>query len=187
MRCSWAPNPGLYRRDASDARGWSLALPAEPVLDLVSAGRELFVATSAGLYTLAPGADTAQRLPLAAGEGVRGLAVDDSGTVWVATAAGLFRRAPGETEFARESGVPSGAIAAVASAGADVWVGVEGELFCGGRGREFQRRIGGDRGRLVRAARRRRRGRGDTARCCERRLAHRPDRRTAGRARHREM
>jgi hypothetical protein len=134
---------GLYRRDPSDGRGWSLVLAAEPILDLASAGPELFIATPAGLYVLAPGRDAAQRVALGAGDEARSLAVDDAGTVWVATSAGLFRRALGEREFAREEGVPSGAIAAVASAGDEVWVGVEGALYAGGTGRGFQRRLGG--------------------------------------------
>ncbi|HKC52965.1 MAG TPA: hypothetical protein VKF60_19415 [Myxococcota bacterium] len=134
---------GLYRRDPSDGRGWSLVLAAEPILDLASSGPELFIATPAGLYVLASGRDVAVRLPLGAGDAARGLAVDAAGTVWVATAGGLFRRATGEGEFAREESVPSGEIAAVASAGDEVWVGVEGALYAGGTGRAFLRRLGG--------------------------------------------
>jgi hypothetical protein len=134
---------GLYRRDPSDGRGWSLVLAAEPILDLASAGPELFIATGAGLYVIAPGHDAAQRVPLGAADGARGLAVDDAGTVWVATAGGLFRRARDGRELARDDGVPSGDIAAVASAGGEVWVGIEGALYAGGTGREFTRRLGG--------------------------------------------
>jgi hypothetical protein len=134
---------GLYRRDASGGAAWSLVLAAEPILDLASAGPELFIATSAGLYVFGAGADLAQRVSLGAGDEARSLAVDGAGTVWVATAAGLFRRARGERDFARDESLPSGEVAGVASTGEDVWVGIQGALYSGGTGRDFRRRLSG--------------------------------------------
>src|SRR5262245_51440667 len=55
---------GLYRRDPSDGRGWSLVLAAEPIADLASAGAELFIATPSGLFALAEGEDAAERVAL---------------------------------------------------------------------------------------------------------------------------
>jgi hypothetical protein len=134
---------GLYRRGAEDSSGWSLVLPAEPIADLASAGADLFIATPAGLWVWTAERGTAQRVALGAGAGVTGLAVDEGGTVWAATAAGLFRRAPGESDFAREEDAPSGLIAAVACADGEIWIGLEGALYSGGRGRGFARRLGG--------------------------------------------
>ncbi len=134
---------GLYRREPSNGRAWSLVLPAEPIFDLASDGAELFVATAAGLWSVAPGTRTAVRLPLGAGDDARSLAVDDSGTLWVATAAGLFRRARGASDFAREESVPAGAIDAVASAGGEVWIGVDASLWARAPGGAFERRMGG--------------------------------------------
>ena len=134
---------GLYRREASDGRGWALVLPGEPIRDLASAGPELFIATEKGLWVWRSPEQSAQRVVLAAGDSARGLAVDGEGTVWVATAAGLFWRAPGEREFAREQTLPAGDVAAVACAGDELWVGFDGALFSGSRARGFQRRLTG--------------------------------------------
>jgi len=134
---------GLYRREASDGRGWALVLAAEPILDLASAGGELFAATDAGLFAVRAAGESPERIALGAGATPRGLAVAPDGTVWVATAAGLFVRPRGEAEFAREESVPSGDIAAVACAGEDVWVGRDAALWAGSRERGFAQRLGG--------------------------------------------
>ena len=134
---------GLYRRAAGDSGGWTLVLPSEAVEDLASVGPELFIATPAGLWVWSAARGSAQRVPLGAGDAVRGIAADDAGTLWVATAGGLFRRSAGESDFAREEGVPAGEIASVACAGREVWVGLDGALYSGGRGRGFARRLGG--------------------------------------------
>ncbi|HTO56039.1 MAG TPA: hypothetical protein VMR50_21835 [Myxococcota bacterium] len=134
---------GLYRRGADDPRGWSLVLASQPILDLAGNASEVFVATEQGLYVWSDALASAERVPLAAGDAARGLAVDDSGAVWVATDAGLFERAPAAREFVREPSLPAGEVAAVASAGSEVWVGVEGALYCGGHGRGFSRRLSG--------------------------------------------
>ena len=134
---------GLYRRGEDAPGGWALELPAEPILDLASAGPELLVATQAGLWAWSAEAGQALRLPLGAGEAVTRVSVDAEGTAWVASAAGVYRRAPGEREFSREPSLPPGAIAALASAGAETWVGFEGALYAGDRARGFTRRLAG--------------------------------------------
>jgi hypothetical protein len=134
---------GLYHRAPDDPRGWSLVLAAEPILDLASQGDEVFAATEHGLYVWNDARASAQRVVLAAGDAARGLAVDDSGTVWVATDAGLFERAPGAREFTREASLPPGEVAAVASAGDEVWAGLANALYAGGAGRGFRQRLAG--------------------------------------------
>ncbi|HTO69861.1 MAG TPA: hypothetical protein VMR31_08375 [Myxococcota bacterium] len=134
---------GLYRRGPGDARGWSLVLASEPVVDLASAGDELLVATPAALWMWTDARGAVQRTELGAGAAPLALAVDAAGNAWVATAAGLFERAPDAATFAREQSLPAGPIGSVASAGDEVWVGSQGALFAGGAGREFTQRLGG--------------------------------------------
>jgi hypothetical protein len=134
---------GLYRREPSDGRGWSLVLAAEPILDLASAGPELFIATGAGLFALRAPGESPERVPLGAGAAASSLAVDPGGAVWVATAAGLYARAPGRKDFERVDTLPAGDVAAVACAGDEVWVGLESALYAGSLARGFARRLTG--------------------------------------------
>ena len=134
---------GLYRREPSDGRGWSLVLAAEPILDLASAGHELFIATGAGLFALHGPGESPERVALGAGASPRSLAVDSGGAVWVATAAGLYARGPERAEFERVESLPAGDVDAVACAGDDVWVGIESALYAGSLARGFERRLTG--------------------------------------------
>jgi hypothetical protein len=134
---------GLYRRGPADGRGWSLVLPAEPILDLASSGAELFIATGAGLWALRGSGESPERVALGAGAAPQSLAVDASGGVWAATAAGLFARAAGHAEFARVESLPAGDVAAVACAGDEVWVGFDGALYAGSLAGGFARRLTG--------------------------------------------
>ncbi|HXZ85394.1 MAG TPA: hypothetical protein VEI82_07890 [Myxococcota bacterium] len=134
---------GLYRRAAGDARGWSLVAAAEPILDLASAGDELLIATPANLYACSGACDRPERIALGAGATPSALAVDARGDAWAATGSGLFLRRAGEREWRREQSLPAGAIDAVASTGAEVWVGANGALYSGGAGRGFAQRLAG--------------------------------------------
>ena len=134
---------GLYRRGEAAPGGWALVLPAEPILDLASAGDELLVATPAGLWAWSRASERALQVPLGAGEAVTRVSVDARGTAWVASAGGVFRRAAGDSEWMREPSLPPGAIAALASAGAETWVGFEGALYAGDAERGFSRRLAG--------------------------------------------
>lgn len=134
---------GLYRRADSAPGGWALVLPAEPILDLASAGDELLVATPAGLWAWSAASQRALQVPLGAGEAVTRVSVDARGTAWVATAGGVYRRAARESEWAREPSLPPGAVAALACAGAETFVGFEGALYSGDAERGFSRRLAG--------------------------------------------
>jgi len=133
---------GLYERHGG-ARDWRLVLARDDVRALAPTETGALVASGGGLFEwTAAGAD-ARELALGAGAETRGVSVDERGNAWVATAAGLYRREAGARDFAREPGLPAGEVSAVASAGDEVWVAMDGALWSGSHERGFAQRMSG--------------------------------------------
>lgn len=133
---------GLYER-RGDARDWRLVLARDDVRALARTDAGALVASGGGLFEWSSAGADARELSLGAGAETRGVAVDARGTAWVATAAGLYRRDAGARDFAREPGLPAGEVSAVASAGEEVWVAIDGALWSGSRERGFLQRMSG--------------------------------------------
>jgi hypothetical protein len=133
---------GLYERRGG-ARDWRLVLARDDVRALAQTEAGALVASGGGLFEWSSASAAAREVALGAGAETRGVAVDARGTAWVATAAGLYRREAGAREFSREPGLPAGEVSAVASAGDEVWVAIDGALWSGSRERGFTQRISG--------------------------------------------
>ncbi len=133
---------GLYERRGG-ARAWRLVLARDAVSDLAATETGALVASGGGLFEWNAERAEARELALGAGAEARAVAIDAHGTAWIATAAGLYRRDAGAREFAREPGLPAGEVAAVVSAGAELWLAIDGALWTGSRERGFAPRISG--------------------------------------------
>ena len=133
---------GLYERSGA-ARGWRLVLARDAVRGLAPTDAGALVASGGGLFEWSAERAEARELVLGAGAEARSVAIDARGTAWVATAAGLYRRDAGARDFTRESGVPAGEVAAVASAGEELWVAIDGALWSGSREHGFAQRMSG--------------------------------------------
>jgi hypothetical protein len=133
---------GLYRlRD----RGWQRVLARGAVRDLARAPGETLIATAAGLYGWADGAQAPRSLGLGAGARVTSVAVADDGRIFVGTQVGLFSRGPDESGFARELGLPAGAVVGVRSAGGRTWAASSGQIWVRDARGEFVPEVRGSR------------------------------------------
>jgi hypothetical protein len=133
---------GLYER-RGDARGWRLVLARDGVRDLAPTSGGALVASGGGLFEWNADGNGARELMLGAGAETRGVASDARGTAWIATAAGLYRRDAGARDFVREAGLPAGEVSAVANAGDELWVAIDGALWSGSREAGFRQRMRG--------------------------------------------
>ena len=133
---------GLYERRGA-ARDWRLVLARDAVRDLAPTEAGALVASGGALFEWSADRAEVREVVLGAGAEAHGVAIDGRGTAWIATGAGLYRRDAGARDFARESAVPAGEVTAVASAGEELWVAINGGLWSGSRERGFEQRMSG--------------------------------------------
>jgi hypothetical protein len=116
---------GLFQAGAA---GWQRTPVSGAVLDLAAGPDALWIATSRGLWSWAPGAEPIPAL-LGAGARLRGVAVDTAGSVWVASESGLFVRRSGTSAFERDATLPPGDVAGLRAAGTALFAARSGVLW----------------------------------------------------------